>query len=333
VSRLVAVGVDGARGGWAVACLYEDGTRLMLLGDIGEIADVRAGTGAPVAIDIPIGLLDSVGFRPCDVAARRLLGRRASTVFAPPARYMLAAAGDYGAIRALVADERQRNPAAKGLSAQSAGIAPKVREVDEWVRAHPDSERWLFECHPELSFVALNGGAPPSASKRSPAGAQERLRLVRAAFPDAEAQLAAARRPATSAERAPARRPAASAGRATARRPAASVGRADWLDAYAALHSAAAIARGEHAALGVGALDSEGVPMRIVHAPCGRKDSNPHGLWPRGPKPGPSPAHSIHFALDRRVSSAHEDGLDDVDVLKPVLTDGLHAAQSEPRPG
>jgi predicted RNase H-like nuclease len=268
----MAVGVDGARGGWAVACLYEDGTRLMLLGDIGEIAELRAGSGAPVAIDIPIGLLDSVDFRPCDVAARRLLGRRASTVFAPPARYMLAAAGDYGAIRALVADERRWNPAAKGLSAQSAGIAPKVREVDDWVRAHPDSERWLYECHPELSFVAMNGGAPLGEGKRSPAGARERLRLVRAAFPDAEAQLAAARRPATS------------AGRATPRLPAASAGRADWLDAYAALHTAAAIASGEHIELGA-ARDSEGVPMRIVHAPCGRRDSNPHGLWPRGPKP------------------------------------------------
>jgi predicted RNase H-like nuclease len=94
VSRLVAVGADGARGGWAVACLYESGTRVTLLRDVGEIARLRAGSGAPVAIDIPIGLLDSVDFRPCDVAGRRLLGRRASTVFAPPARYQLAAAGD-----------------------------------------------------------------------------------------------------------------------------------------------------------------------------------------------------------------------------------------------
>jgi predicted RNase H-like nuclease len=239
VSPPVAVGADGARGGWAVACLYDDGTRLMLLGDIGELAELRAESGAPVAIDMPIGLLDTVGFRPCDLAARGLLGPRASTVFAPPARYQLAVAGDYPAIRALVTKERRTNPAAKGLSAQSAGIARKVREVDDFVRAHPDSERWLFESHPELSFLALNGGAPV-ASKRSPAGAAQRLRLIASVFPDAEAQLESAPWP---------------------RRLA---GPDDWLDAYAGLATAAAISRGEHAELGDGARDAAGIPMRIA---------------------------------------------------------------------
>ena len=91
--------------------------------------------------------MDSVAYRPCDVRARELLGARRSTVFAPPARYMLPAAGDYEAIRKPVGAERETNPAAKGLSAQAAGITAKVAEVDAWVRAHPDSERWLFECH------------------------------------------------------------------------------------------------------------------------------------------------------------------------------------------
>jgi predicted RNase H-like nuclease len=51
---------------------------------------------------MPIGLYDSVAYRPCDVRARELLGRRRSTVFALPARYMRAAAGDQEAIRKLV---------------------------------------------------------------------------------------------------------------------------------------------------------------------------------------------------------------------------------------
>jgi predicted RNase H-like nuclease len=242
VSRPLAIGADGARGGWAVACLYDDGTRLMLLGDIEEIAELRAASGAPVTIDIPIGLLETGGFRPCDLAARALLGPRASTVFAPPARYQLAAAGDYAAIRSLVAAERRTNPAAKGLSAQSAGIARKVREVDAFVRAHPASERWLFESHPELSFLTLNGGAPVAA-KHSPAGAEQRLELIASVFPDAETQLESAPWP---------------------RRLA---GRDDWLDAYALLATAAAIARGEHVELGDGARDAEGIPMRIAY--CG----------------------------------------------------------------
>jgi predicted RNase H-like nuclease len=236
--RLVAVGADGARGGWAVACLYEAGTRLMLAGDIAAIARLRVDSAAPVAIDVPIGLPARGGPRPCDVAARRLLGRRASTVFAPPARYLLAAAGDYAAMRALAERERRTNPAAAGLSAQSAGIARKVREVDAWVHAHPESERWLFETHPELGFLALDAGRPLEA-KRSPAGARRRLELVSAEFPDAAEQMAVA----------PGR------GRRA--------GPSDWLDAYAALTAAVAVARGEHVTLGA-ECDTEGVPTRIV---------------------------------------------------------------------
>jgi predicted RNase H-like nuclease len=233
VSGPLAVGVDGARGGWAVACLYEAGTRLLFVRDIAEIARLRGD--APVAIDMPIGLLDSMDFRPCDTAARRLLGHRSSTVFAPPARHLLAAAGDYAGMRALIATERRTNHAAKSLSAQSAGIASKVREVDEYVRANRESERWLFECHPELCFLVLSDEAPLDR-KRSPAGARQRLRLVQAAFADAEARIAAAPGPAT---------------------------QADWLDAYAALITARAIVFGEHATLG-GERDAAGVRMRMV---------------------------------------------------------------------
>jgi predicted RNase H-like nuclease len=240
VSRLIAVGADGARGGWAVACLYAFGTRLRLARTVDEIARIRAGNGAPVAIDIPIGLPEADGCRPCDADARRLLGRRASTVFTAPARYLLAAAGDYAAMRALVAGERLRNPAARGVSAQAAGIAGRIREVDDWVRADPDSEQWLFECHPELCFLALDGGASLQP-KRSRAGARRRLELVVGEFPDAEARIAAAPAP---------------RGRASV---------ADWLDAYATLTAARAITRREYTTLGGGARDAHGLPMRILH--------------------------------------------------------------------
>jgi predicted RNase H-like nuclease len=248
----VAIGADGARGGWATAFLCADATRredatvwqtrLALLDDVSRLARLReeTGAGAAVAIDIPIGLLNSVDFRPCDVAARRMLKQRANAVFAPPARYMLAAAGDYSAIRALVEEERKSTPAAKSLSAQAAGITMKVREVDDWVRAHPGSERWLFECHPELSFLALHDGAPLPAHKHSAAGLMQRLRLVRAEFPDAEEQLAAVRWTGKQAEM------------------------SDLLDAYAALSTALVCAREEQEELGDGERDSEGLLMRMA---------------------------------------------------------------------
>lgn len=246
------MGVDGAPAGWAAACLYADAlgredatvwqTRLELFGDVDELAEFREAAGAEptVAIDVPIGLLDSVDFRPCDVAARQLLEKRANAVFAPPARYMLPAADDYAAIRQLVAELRRTNPAAKSLSAQAAGITPKVAEVDAFVRSHPDSESWLWECHPELSFLALNEGAPVGADKRSAAGLIARLQLVRELFSDVEHQLAAA----------PWR------GR--------DVALSDALDAYAALGTALVCAREQQEELGDGERDSEGVLMRMA---------------------------------------------------------------------
>lgn len=232
-----AVGVDGAPGGWAVACLLADGTtRLRLCADLDEIAGLREA--APVAIDMPIGLPDSVGLRACDRAARRMLGARAACVFAPPGRYLLPAAGDYPAIRALVTQRRLAEPATRGLSAQAAGITRKIAELDRFVRAEPASEQWLFECHPELSFQLLHG--EPLAPKRSALGREQRSRLVVAEFPDAAERLTAASWP---------------------RRQVEST---DLLDAYAALSTARRIADGCHRTLGDGARDAEGVPMRIV---------------------------------------------------------------------
>ena len=236
---LIAIGVDGAPAGWAAACLHggdEPATELRLLTTVEQLTGLRGR--ASVAIDVPIGLLRSVDLRPCDREARRRLRGRASTVFAPPSRPMLPLAGDYPAMRALVDQERRGSPAAKGLSAQAAAIAPKVAEVDAWARSHPACEAWLFECHPELSFAAMNGGEP-LPGKRSPSGLARRLELVRERFPDAEDRLAAAPWP------------------------RGAVGADDLLDAYAALATALRCARGEHELLG-GERDSEGVSMRIA---------------------------------------------------------------------
>ncbi|MEA2407867.1 MAG: hypothetical protein QOE69_1986 [Thermoleophilaceae bacterium] len=198
-----------------------------------------AGSRPPVAIDIPIGLPETVRYRRCDEQARELLGGRRDSVFPPPARYMLEAAGDYTAIRELVAAEKKRNPAARGYSAQAAGITTKVREVDAWVCAHPESEAWLFECHPELSFYALNdGGALPS--KHSAAGLVQRLGRIRELFPDAEAQLADG--PWSGKQAAP----------------------ADFLDAYGALGTALVCARHDQEELGDGERDVRGVLMRMA---------------------------------------------------------------------
>jgi predicted RNase H-like nuclease len=203
-----------------------------------ELVWLRVDTDAPLAVDVPIGLLESVDFRPCDLAARRLLGLRRSSVFAPPSRPLLTE-HSYPQARAHVEWERRSAPEAKGLSAQAFGIAPKVDESDRWLRAHPESQAWLYECHPELSFWAA-AGRRPLGSKMTLTGHLERLRLVTAFAPDwleAAARAGLADRDATI---------------------------FDVLDAYAALWTALRLRDHREEILG-GERDRAGVPMRIAY--------------------------------------------------------------------
>lgn len=153
------VGVDGARGGWVVAT---DGTVALhpTLDDL--FADVRAGRVDAVAVDMPIGLPAGPGApRACDVAARRLLGPRRSSVFPAPARAHLTATS--------FAD-------ISGLSVQSFNLLGRIAELD--VLIDPSLQDRVVESHPELAFARLHRGAPLATSKRTPHGLLERARLL-----------------------------------------------------------------------------------------------------------------------------------------------------------
>lgn len=236
-----AIGADGCRGGWIAALGAGEPSResvsFRLFGTVAELATWRA-TDAPdavVALDVPMGLTEIGGFRPCDLAARKALGALASSVFAPPGRYLLSAAS-YTEVRRLVEERQHYEPAAPGLSAQSAGIIPKIAEVDRFLRETPAAQDWLIEVHPELCFAALAGEHLPG--KRSAAGAVRRLRLVRDRFPGAEEALSTLALPATSA------------------------GFDDALDACAALWSA--LRWGNGATVIGGEVDAKGLVMRMV---------------------------------------------------------------------
>lgn len=185
--ELLAIGADGARGGWLAALAYGTGVddvervELTLAADFTALVALRT-VPAPMAVDIPMGLLDEVALRPCDRQARELLRHRASTVFEPPTRAQTAAAS-HAEVRELTAKARALDPDVRGLSVQAFGIAPKMREADEHLQAHPGTQAWLYECHPELSFRALPDGRV-LPSKTSVAGAAERLTLLCKRFPN-----------------------------------------------------------------------------------------------------------------------------------------------------
>lgn len=165
----LVLGADGCRrGGWVIALLDGDGElRWEWAADTAALVAMAEEYDADaVALDVPIGLPALGLTRPCDVLARRRLRARASSVFAAPPREVLSA-GDYAAARTV----------APSLSAQAFGLVPRIREVDEGLRAlGPAAHDRYVEAHPETAFAAMAAG--PVAPKKSAAGALQRLALI-----------------------------------------------------------------------------------------------------------------------------------------------------------
>jgi predicted RNase H-like nuclease len=158
------VGIDGCRSGW-VGVVLADGKppRGVHGADIGALM-AAAGKVAVVAIDMPLHLTDGAWPRPCDLAARARLGRRAGTLFVvPPARAY--AAPTYAAACALCRELTGRAP-----SRQAWALGPKIAEVEAWHAARPGE---VYEVHPEVAFAAMTG-APIAARKVTWAGAAAR---------------------------------------------------------------------------------------------------------------------------------------------------------------
>lgn len=174
VDPLICAGVDGCRGGWVVATTVRRGgdalPHAVSIAVVSGFAEVIALTADAqcVAVDMPIGLLDSprAGGRDCDRAARALLGRQGSSVFSPPARPALAAR-EYR--------EAQRLQGA-GLSIQTWNIVPRIRDVDGSMT--PSLQGRVFEAHPELAFRTLAGRDAVMAGKSSADGFAQRVALL-----------------------------------------------------------------------------------------------------------------------------------------------------------
>ena len=167
------LGVDGCPGGWAVAELdVECGQVVAIRREVSigtVIGAVAADEVAVAAIDMPIGLPDT-GPRACDREARRLLGRRGSSVFPTPMRVTLEADGYSRACELSFA------ACGKKLSKQAWNLVPKIAEID---RALPGelTDR-VVEAHPELGFLRLVGAV--LAPKASPEGRSARATALRA---------------------------------------------------------------------------------------------------------------------------------------------------------
>jgi predicted RNase H-like nuclease len=174
-------GVDGCKAGW-IAALQDLETHEFLPIVAPSFQEIAHGERAPVltAVDMPIGLAQR-GPRQCDIEARALLGARGASVFPAPPRPLLQTTS-YAQANALY----RKLMDGKGLSRQSYNLIGKVREVDRAVRAAgrqngqsaPALGLPIRECHPELAFLAMNGGQPLPASKHEAAGLELRRLLL-----------------------------------------------------------------------------------------------------------------------------------------------------------
>lgn len=216
----VVVGVDGRRGGWVAAVVdITQEPRLLSLDYVVPLAPFLTNRFAAIAIDMPIGLSDDAP-RACDLAARKLLQPHGTRVFPAPPRAALAYADSYDA-----ACEAALSVSGKSLSKQTWNLLRAIAEID----ALADDPR-IVECHPEIAFALMNGH-PIDERKKTPAGREVRLDLLRRWLPDL---------------------------------PDPAYGD-DGLDALACAWSAARIARGEALTLPHGEVpcDEAGRPMRI----------------------------------------------------------------------
>ncbi len=144
-------------------------------------AELLALSAVAVAIDVPIGL-PPTGSRPCDDAARELLGPARSSVFYTPSRPVLEAADSHAACT-LAWSRGELAP-----SRQLWGIQPRIRAVDRTLQAAAPNDRdRVVECHPELSLRAL-AGTPHLAGKRTAPGVGRRIAAL-ASFVDPAAAL------------------------------------------------------------------------------------------------------------------------------------------------
>lgn len=163
-SRHWVVGVDGCPDGWMCVFREIDDPASAVMQFHARFADILADERQPsvIAVDIPIGFPDRLegGGRSCEQRVRKLLGPRQSSVFATPARDVIAAT-DYW--EGCEIAQRLSDPPRK-ISKQAFYLFPKIREVDALLT--PALNDVVYEVHPEVAFWALNNKAPIPLPKK-----------------------------------------------------------------------------------------------------------------------------------------------------------------------
>ncbi len=177
-------GVDGCPSGWVAVVAHVQAL------DQASVHFVETGTLPTflaqfsidfAAVDVPIGFSSGPMSRDVEAAMRAFLVGKGSSVFNTPSRPALGASSqaEASAINRATLTEVKR----AGVSAQTYGIFPKMREMDGVVRQV--GQGVIREGHPEVTFAEMNG-KPVLTSKKAAAGIAERIALLIARGFDAD---------------------------------------------------------------------------------------------------------------------------------------------------
>ena len=171
----VLAGVEPCPGGWLVVPGNIQGITMapqpaFVVASMADVLDYRPSFTV-VALHAPVGLPEKSGDRrACDLAARRVLGRRGAAAVLAPSRAALGARS--------LAEAQEADPS---MDIVRWRLLPKaveaVTEVQSW------RQRSVWEVNPELAFLQMNDGVPLRHSKRSQLGRQERRALLEAKLP------------------------------------------------------------------------------------------------------------------------------------------------------
>jgi predicted RNase H-like nuclease len=177
---MFVVGVDGCRGGWLAVRLSRDGTSgCRIFPDMASLWSAHRRS-ALTLVDIPIGLPEAANDRACDKAAREMLGPRKASVFPVPCRAAVYAPNYDAAIK------RNETVTGKRIFRATWNLIPRMRQVDEMLRADSRARGVIREAHPELLFWGLNKKRPMTFYKKDAAGEAERLDVLQRIYPGAK---------------------------------------------------------------------------------------------------------------------------------------------------
>ena len=173
------VGVDGCPKGWFAVLIGESDHYEFNIFDHIETLFQRFKNSSLILIDIPIGL-PHWRSRLCDVEARKRLGKRGSSVFPAPSREAIQQL-DYES-----ACEVNQKILGKKLSLQVWHICQKIKQVDDMMNLNEQARKQIRESHPEIAFWALAGGRTMINNKKTGAGFEERVNLLKNVITNAE---------------------------------------------------------------------------------------------------------------------------------------------------